>query len=211
MIDSGLAAALEPVSRFGGIMVFLIQAGLIAVLFRAMATFRAEVRKVDALVSEYVRCRDYLLASRRPSDESGWRNADGGAFREAWSNFNNQLEMIRKRYARSVRDSGLFLGFLLVILVAAIIVWMIGLPPSEGPLRLLTPLGAAIAGLFLWGAAFSALRAQHALMRARTDGNYLIAPWPTDGGSADRQLALLDKFLPVEMIRSEEVPTPEVF
>jgi len=210
MMDSGLAAALEPVSRFGGIALFLIQAGLIAVLFRAMAVFRAEVRKVDSLVSEYVRCRDYLLASRRPAEESGWRNADGGAFREAWSNFNHQLAMIRRRYARSVRHTGWLLGLLLVLLVAAIIVWMIGLPPAEGPLRLLTPLGAAAAGLFLWGAAWVALRAQHALLRTRTDGNYLIAPWPTDGGSADRQLALLDKFLPVEMIQPEPGPATEV-
>lgn len=210
MIGSGLAAALEPVSRFGGIAIFLIQAGLIAVLFRAMAVFRTEVRKVDTLVSEYVRCRDYLLASRRPGEESDWRNTDAGAFREAWANFNHQLETIRKRYARAVRHTGWLLGLLLVFLVAAIIVWMIGLPSAEGPLRLMTPLGVAATGLFLWGAAWTSLRAQHQLMRTRTDGNYLIAPWPIDGGSADRHLALLDKFLPVEVIRPEGDAATEV-
>ena len=169
-VDS-LAVALEPVSRFGGILVFLIEAGIIAILFRAMGIFRDEVRKVDSLVAEYVRCRDYLLSTRRPSVDDGWRTPDGGAFREAWGNFNNQLAVIRKRYRASVRNAHLLLWALLVLLVLAIIIWMAGLPPAEGPLRILTPLGAAAAGLFLWAAALSALRSQQSLIKTRTDGN----------------------------------------
>jgi hypothetical protein len=207
---ASLAAAFEPVSRFGGVLVFLIEAGIIAVLFRAMGVFQGEVRKVDSLVAEYVRCRDYLLSTRRPSVEEGWRTPDGGAFREAWGNFNNQLAVIRKRYRASVRNAHILLGALLVLLVVAIVIWMMGLPPAEGPFRLATPLGAAAAGLFLWASTLTALRAQQSLIRTRTDGNYLIAPWPTDGGTPDRQLALMEKFLPVETDRPESDPATEV-
>lgn len=210
MNTASLAAALEPVSRFGGVLVFLIEAGIIAVLFRAMGLFRDEVRKVDSLVAEYVRCRDYLLSTRRPSVEEGWRTPDGGAFREAWGNFNNQLAVIRKRYSRTLRNSHLLLGALLVLLVSSLLIWMLGLSPADGPLRLATPLGAAAAGLFLWASTIAALRAQQALIKTRTDGNYLIAPWPTDGGTPDRQLALMDKFLPVETDRPEIDPAAEV-
>ncbi|HEX7880394.1 MAG TPA: hypothetical protein VF720_13345 [Candidatus Eisenbacteria bacterium] len=207
---SSVAAALEPVSRFGGVLVFLIEFGIIAVLFRAMGIFRDEVRKVDSLVAEYVRCRDYLLSTRRPSVEEGWRTPDGGAFREAWGNFNNQLAIIRKRYRSSVRNAHVLLIVFVVLLVLAIIVWMLGLPPADGPLRIITPLAAAAAGLFLWAAALTALRAQNTLIKTRTDGNYLIAPWPTDGGTPDRQLALMDKFLPVDTDRPDIDPATEV-
>ena len=210
MSMASIAAALEPVSRFGGVLVFLVQAGIIAVLFRAMGAFREEVRKVDSLVAEYVRCRDYLLATRRPSEDAGWRSTDGGAFREAWGNFNRQLEVIRKRYARRVRNADIVLAILLVLFVVAVVAWMLGLSPAGGVSRLATPLGAAAAGLLLWGSAWTAIRAQQTLMRNRTDGNYLIAPWPTDGGTPDKQLALMEKFLPVEAIRTEDDAATEV-
>jgi hypothetical protein len=210
MNAESLAAALEPVSRFGGLLVFLVEAGIVAILFRAMGLFQSEVRKVDMLVAEYVRCRDYLLATRRPSTEEGWRTPDGGAFREAWTNFNGQLAVIRKRYKAGVRNAHILLGVLLVLLVASIIIWMLGLPPAEGPLRIVTPLAAAGAGLFLWAATLTALRAQQTLIKTRTDGNYLIAPWPTDGGTPDKQLALMDKFLPVETDPPDADPATEV-
>lgn len=195
MIDVSIALA--------GPIVFVVEAALVALLFRLLVEFRSEVRKVDALVAEYVRCRDSLLAARFPTEAGGWRTVDGGAFREAWTNFNRHLETIRTRYRRNTKVTGILLWVLLPLLAAGVVLWALGLPRNEGVLPWLTPAGAALAGGLLWGAVFQARRDQLRLILSRTDGNYLIAPWPTDGGTSERQSALMDKFLPVETYRAE--------
>lgn len=203
LLPESWSGALAPVVPFGGLIVFLFDVGLALLIVRAMNAFHAEVAKVDTLVAEYVRCRDYLLTTHRPSVGSGWHTPDGGPFREAWGNFNGQLEAIRRRYQQAVRRlrGGFIAG--LALLVPMAVLWALSAPAGERLVIGLAALGAGATGLLLAATGWTVLRRQQRLMNHRTTGNYLIAPWPTDGGAADRQFAVMEKFLPVQSLRTE--------
>lgn len=203
LLPESWSRVLAPVLPFGGLVAAAIDAVLAFLMLKAMGIFHSEVAKVDTLVAEYVRCRDYLLSTHRPVAGSGWHTPDGGPFREAWGNFNQQLEAIRRRYVRAVRRfRGAFLAGLLVLLPACAL-WALSAPVGERLVIGLAALGAAGTGVLLVGTGWTMLRRQQRLMSHRTTGNYLIAPWPTDGGAADRQFAVMEKFLPVQSLRTE--------
>lgn len=191
----------------GGIIAFGIEVLIILVMFRALRIFQAEVAKVDGLVSEYVRCRDFLLASRRTAGAGGWRDAGDEGFREAWLNFNNLLAGIRARYRAGVGRLRFWLVVLLVAVILNTLVWGIGGGlAAAGTLQVIGGVLLPLTALLLWGAAWLQIRRQKVLIDQRTEGNYLIAPWPAEGSSTERQYALLEKFLPV--VQAEAVPEP---
>ncbi len=202
LLPESWTRVLAPALPFGGILAFGLAALLAFLILKAMGIFHAEVAKVDTLVAEYVRCRDYLLSTHRPAAGSGWHTPDGGPFREAWQNFNQQLEAIRRRYVTSVRRfrGGFLAGLVGLVLVAAL--WALSAPAGERLVIGLAALGAAGTGILLVFTGWTMLRRQQRLMSHRTTGNYLIAPWPTDGGGTDRQFAVMEKFLPVQSLRT---------
>jgi hypothetical protein len=200
------------VAASGGIIAFGFEALIIVVMFRALRLFQAEVAKVDGLVSEYVRCRDFLLASRRTAGASGWRDAGDEGFREAWLNFNNHLAVIRGRYRSGAGRLKLWLVVLLVMVILNALAWgFAGGLGSATALRLIGGVLAPLTALLLWGAAWLQIRRQKVLIDQRTEGNYLIAPWPAEGASMEKQYALLEKFLPVVQVEAspETEPAPE--
>jgi hypothetical protein len=193
------------------LVLLALEALMITLLLKATSRFGDELTAVDALVSEYVRCRDFLLASRRTGTGSSWPAADGAAFREAWLNFNRQLERIRERHSRSIRKLRVGLLALLVLLMLATAA---GLPAllrqSAGGLSRLLGAGTAfLTGLFIWLLAWVQIGALAKLLLRRTKGDYLIAPWPSDGGASEKQLTVFQKFLPVEQTPASG-PAPEV-
>lgn len=203
LLPEGWTRALSPVAPFGGLAAGFVDAVLAFLILKAMGIFHSEVAKVDTLVAEYVRCRDYLLSTHRPVAGSGWHTPDGGPFREAWGNFNSQLEAIRRRYVAALRRfRGAFLAGLVVLLIFCGL-WALS-APEGGRLAIgLAAAGAAGTGGLLVSTGWTMLRRQQRLMSHRTTGNYLIAPWPTDGGGTDRQFAVMEKFLPVQSLRAE--------
>jgi hypothetical protein len=165
---------------------------------------------VDRLVAEYVRCRDFLLAGRRGSPETGWRSADGEAFREAWGNFNNRLGVIRERYVKAARGQQNLLYPILALLVLNAANWAaVGGAARLGLEAYLGILGSTLTAFLLWLTTWLLVRRQLTFMTQRTAGDSLIAPWPADGGAPEKQLAAFEKFLPVEGGREGLVSSPE--
>jgi len=206
-LPESLAQAVLAAARLGGVIAFAVEALIVLVIFRSLAAFRSEMDAVDSLVSEYVRCRDFLMANRKATAESGWRTSEGGAFREAWQNFNVQLGTIRKRHDAKTGRFGLLLTILLVLYFLNIFNWM---SPRGIPLNDLNAILAvtahALSGLLLWFTASHIARSHRATIARRTVGDYLIAPWPGDAGSPERQYSAFAKFLPVEGTLTESAP-----
>jgi hypothetical protein len=204
-IDNNLAAFLSsPVALLLGLLV-------LALLVKAGQVFRIEFDRVDSLVSEYVRCRDFLLSSRQPSAQSGWRTVEGEAFREAWRNFNVQLEAIAARYRRSVRPLKVFLAALLAAQFLVAILWMTS--PAHRPestAGFLSGLATAVTWFLPGLSGWIMIRVLDRLLAAHVSGNALIAPWPADGGTPEKHYSAFEKFLPVELSRTGGESTPEV-
>ncbi len=202
-----LGDAVTRAAQLGGVIAFCVEALVILVIFRSLAAFRSEMEAVDGLVAEYVRCRDFLLANRRASAESGWRTTEGGAFREAWQNFNTQLGKIRARHEAKNRRFALLLSILLALFFVNIFNWMSPRGVMISDLnQILAVTGHALSGLLLWFAASHITRSHRGTIHRRTVGDYLISPWPGDAGSADRQYSAFAKFLPVEGGLAESAP-----
>lgn len=200
---------LEVASRYCGVAFALLNLGLILGLLATNRVFRDELTAVDRLMSEYVRFRDLLLSARKPEGGvGGLRLLGDDAFREAWRNFNQQLDTIRTRYRQR---AGRFRTLFVVVLVLAlllVVVWGVGGGETRRDWRIIVPLcGALLSTLGLWTACLIQYRQNGRLMRARTSGSYLLAPWPSDGGTPDRQYSLLGKFLPVEVAPPPELPS----
>ena len=201
---------LETLALSGGILALALGLVILAVLARAGTIFRAEFGKVDLLVAEYVRCRDFLMARNQSTAGTGLRNVEGGAFREAWQNFNSQLGVIRERYLKRMRTQKVLLLVIIALLIAdaAVAVAHLG-TESVTPLVFAAGFCSAVAWLLPGLAAWILIRFLDSVIEARTRGNSLIAPWPTDGGSPEKQFSAYEKFLPVEMGRPETAPAPE--
>lgn len=203
---------LEIASRFSGVLFTALNVILVSGLVAANRVFRDELTAVDRLMSEYVRFRDLLLSARKPEGGvGGLRLLGDDAFREAWRNFNQQLDSIRTRYRdRAARFKALFIAVAVVALLSALL-WGVGAGESRRDWRLVVmTAGAFLATAGLWTAALIQVRQNGRLMRERTSGSYLLAPWPSDGGTPDRQFSLLGKFLPVEVTHTPVEAASEV-
>lgn len=195
-----------------GALTALLNLALVLMLVRSNRVFRDELTAVDRLMSEYVRFRDLLLSARKPEGGvSGLRLMGDEAFREAWRNFNQQLDSIRARYrGRALRlRAGLIAVALLLLLGGVNWGLMAGVARADWR-QLALVIGTCLGTLALWTSLLLQLRQNGRLMKERTSGSYLLAPWPSDGGTPDRQFSLLGKFLPVEVGPPPEEPPPEV-
>jgi hypothetical protein len=209
--SDSMAQTLARAAAFSGVLAVLLECLIVLVITRGMSVFHAEIEKIDALVSEYIKCRDVLLATRAPSQESGWRTAEAGAFREAWTNFNLQLEKIRNRFLGREKSLWIMMYVALPLLGVDLVN---GAWPRRGagnPMALIGLLSGALVGLILWFATFQILRRLKATILKRTTGDYLLAPWPVEGLSTERQqMQAFEKFLPVDGPPSSPGPAPEV-
>lgn len=195
-----------------GALTALLNLALVLMLVRSNRVFRDELTAVDRLMSEYVRFRDLLLSARKPEGGvSGLRLMGDEAFREAWRNFNQQLDSIRARYrGRALRlRAGLIAVALLLLLGGVNWGLMAGVARRDWR-QLALVIGTWLGTLALWTSLLLQLRQNGRLMKERTSGSYLLAPWPSDGGTPDRQFSLLGKFLPVEVGPPPEETSPEV-
>lgn len=195
-----------------GALTALLNLALVLMLVRSNRVFRDELTAVDRLMSEYVRFRDLLLSARKPEGGvSGLRLMGDEAFREAWRNFNQQLDSIRARYrGRALRlRVGLIVVALLLLLGGVNWGLMAGVARRDWR-QLALVSGTWLGTLALWTSLLLQLRQNGRLMKERTSGSYLLAPWPSDGGTPDRQFSLLGKFLPVEVGPPPEETSPEV-
>jgi hypothetical protein len=205
------AETLQAIARAGGLISLVLGLMVVAAVVRGGWIFRAEVRNIDRLVAEYVRCRDYLLGNRRPTAESGWRTAEGDAFREAWQNFNVHVDVIRDRHARKSRPVKAFLALLVVLTLLDAVMWLLGARARDDTMQsFLWSLSVALTWLIPSLTGWFVVRLLDGAVRDRTSGNSLISPWPADGGAPEKQFSAYEKFLPVEMVdRPEPDPAPE--
>ena len=99
MPQNQLTEILANIGQGTGALTALLNIALVLMLARSNRIFRDELTSVDRLMSEYVRFRDLLLSARKPEGGVGGLRLMGDeAFREAWRNFNQQLDTIRARY-----------------------------------------------------------------------------------------------------------------
>jgi hypothetical protein len=211
-IPQSIVNGLSVAAAFSTLLALLFQALIVLVITRSLAAYQAEIEKIDSLVSEYVRCRDVLLAARRPSAESGWRTAETGAFRESWHNFNLQLDRIRDRHHGAHRGLSTVLHILLAFLVLNGInaAWFAASAGSG--MSLMGAVGQGLIGLLLWFVAFHMLGKFRAAIGRRTKGDYLLSPWPSEGlTEGTLRSTSFEKFLPVDSASQVPGPAPEVF
>lgn len=192
---------LVTIAQGSGVLAALLNVALVLLLARANRVFRDELTAVDRLMSEYVRFRDLLLSARKPEGGVGGLRLMGDeAFREAWRNFNQQLDTIRARYRqRAGRLRGGMIAVAVLLLLGGLNWGLVAGPARTDWRQLALVVGALLGTLGLWTALLLQLRQNGRLMKERTSGSYLLAPWPSDGGTPDRQFSLLGKFLPVEV------------
>lgn len=212
MSSNQLTEVLAIVAQGTGVLAALLNLALVLMFVRSNRIFRDELTSVDRLMSEYVRFRDLLLSARKPEGGvSGLRLMGDEAFREAWRNFNQQLDSISARYReRAARlRTGLIVVAVLFVLGGANWGLMAGAARHDWR-QLALVVGSLLGTLALWLALLLQLRQNGRLMKVRTSGSYLLAPWPSDGGTPDRQFSLLGKFLPVEVGPTPEESSPEV-
>ena len=207
-----IADILARIAPFDGALTALVNLCLVFLLLRANGIFRDELTAVDRLMSEYVRFRDLLLSARKPEGGvSGLRLLGDEAFREAWRNFNQQLDTIRSRYRLRALRLRVWLILAAGLFAIGALIWGFYAGEARGDWRqIVFVAGAWLSSVGLGVALLQLLRQNGRLMQERTSGSYLLAPWPSDGGTVDRQFALLGKFLPVEVGAPPEETSPEV-
>src|SRR5512140_463288 len=190
------STTLDLLARAGGLIALGLGLLSLLLILRAFALFRTDSAKMDNLIAEYVRCRDYLMSGRRYAGVVTWRTAEGDAFREAWRNFNVQVDAIRGRYARRARAIKGLLAGVLVLYVLDVALWFAAAARrADSKLTLLSEFATALTWLLPWVAAWLAVRLHDFVMKDRTSDNSFVALWPAEGGTSEKQLAAFGKFL----------------